>query len=175
MDVQKAIQSRQSVREYHPRDVEEDKLVRILESGRLSPSAGNRQERRFVVVRDARKRQLLSEAARNQKFVAEAPVVIAACSVETEYVMACGQLAYPIDTAIAVDHMTLQAVEEGLGTCWVGAFDEKKVKGILNIPSGVRVVQLMTLGYPSDKPRPKLRKSLDEIVMKEEWSAPIGI
>jgi nitroreductase len=121
MDVHKAIQSRRSIRAYDSHEVEEDKLVRVLESGRLSPSAGNRQERRFVIIRDAKTRKLLSEA----------------------YVMSCGQLAYPIDTAIAVDHMTLQAVEDGLGTCWIGAFDEKKVKEIL---------------------------SLDEIVMWEKWS-----
>lgn len=170
MDVSKAIRSRRSIRAYDPGEVEEEKLLRILESGRLSPSAGNRQERRFIVVRDARKRQLLSEAAKNQSFVAEAPVVIAACSVETDYVMACGQPAYPIDTAIAVDHMTLQAVEDGLGTCWIGAFDEKKVKEILNIPDNVRVVQLLALGYPSDAPGPRPRKSLDDIVMWEKWN-----
>ncbi len=169
MDVLKAIRSRRSVRAYDPREVEEDKLTRVLESGRLSPSAGNRQERRFIVVRDAGTRKALSLAARDQKFVAEAPVVIAACSVEKEYTMACGQLAYPIDTAIAVDHMTLQAVEEGLGTCWIGAFDEEKVKEILNIPENVRVVSLLTLGYPGDIPRPKSRKNLDEIVMWEKW------
>lgn len=170
MDVQKAIRTRRSIRAYKSHEVEEDKLVKVLDAGRLSPSAGNRQERRFVVVSDARKRKALSEAARNQLFVAQAPVVIAACSVEKEYVMACGQPAYPIDTAIAVDHMTLQAVEEGLGTCWIGAFDEKKVKEILNIPDNVRVVQLLTLGYPTEIPRPTSRKSLDEIVMREKWS-----
>ncbi|VVB93060.1 malonic semialdehyde reductase RutE [uncultured archaeon] len=170
MDVLKAIKSRRSIRAYDSREVEEDKLVRILESGRLSPSASNRQERRFVVIRDAKTRKLLSEAARNQGFVAEAPVVIAACSVESEYVMSCGQPAYPIDTAIAVDHMTLVAVEDGLGTCWIGAFDEQKVKKILNIPHHVRVVALLPLGYPTATPRPTPRKSLDEIVKWEKWS-----
>ncbi|VVB92760.1 Coenzyme F420:L-glutamate ligase [uncultured archaeon] len=170
MEVHKAIQSRRSIRAYDSRQVEEEKLSRVLESGRLSPSAGNRQERRFVVVRDAKTRKLLSEAARDQKFVAEAPAVIAACSVETEYIMSCGQAAYPIDTAIAVDHMTLAAVEEGLGTCWIGAFDEIKVKEILNIPDDVRVVALIPLGYPSSIPRPTPRKSLDEIVMREKWN-----
>ncbi len=170
MDVRHAIQGRRSVRDYESREVEEDKLMKVLDAGRLSPSAGNRQERRFVVVSDAGKRKAISEAANNQSFVARAPVVIAACSVETEYIMKCGQFAYPIDTAIAVDHMTLQAVEEGLGTCWIGAFDEKKVKEILNIPDSVRVVQLLTLGYPSAKPRPTSRKNLDEIVMREKWN-----
>jgi len=170
MNVMKAIQSRRSIRAYDTRGVEEEKLVRILESARLSPSAGNRQERRFVVIKDAKTRKMLCEAARNQTFVAEAPVVIVACSVESEYVMSCGQLAYPIDTAIAVDHMTLQAVEEGLGTCWIGAFDEKKVKEILAIPENVRVVALLPLGYPSVIPGHTARKSLDEIVMWERWS-----
>ena len=169
MDVKTAIRTRRSIREYDPREVEEEKLMKILESGRLSPSASNRQERRFIVIKDASTRKALSEAARNQKFLAQAPVVIAACSVEKEYVMSCGQLAYPIDTAIAVDHMTLAAVEEGLGTCWIGAFDEKKVKEILNIPDEIRVVTLLPIGYPSDIPRPTPRKSLDEIVLWETW------
>jgi nitroreductase len=73
-------------------------------------------------------------------------------------------------TAIAVDHMTLQAVEEGLGTCWIGAFDEKKVKEILHIPDNVRVVALLPVGYPCEIPDAKPRKSLDEIVMRERWS-----
>ncbi|MFZ3383136.1 MAG: nitroreductase family protein [Candidatus Methanoperedens sp.] len=169
MDVKTAIRTRRSIREYEPREVEEEKLMKVLESGRLSPSASNRQERRFIVVRDAERRKALSEAARNQKFLARAPVVIAACSVQKDYVMACGQLAYPIDTAIAVDHMTLTAVEEGLGTCWIGAFDETKVKEILNVPDEIRVVTLLPLGYPSDIPQPTPRKGLDEIVMWETW------
>ena len=169
MDVKTAIRTRRSIRAYDAREVEEEKLVRILESGRLSPSASNRQERRFIVIKDASTRKALSEAAKNQKFLADAPVVIAACSVEKEYVMSCGQLAYPIDTASAVDHLTIAAVEEGLGTCWIGAFDEKKVKEILNIPDDIRVVTLLPLGYPSDTPRPTPRKGLDEIVMWEKW------
>jgi nitroreductase len=170
MKVIKAIQSRRSIRAYDKREVEEEKLMRILESARLSPSASNRQERRFIIIKDAKTRKLLCEAAKNQSFVAEAPIVIAACSVESEYVMSCGQLAYPIDTAIAVDHMTLQAVEEGLGTCWIGAFDEKEVKKILHIPDNVRVVALLPVGYPCDIPYPRPRKSLAEIVMWERWS-----
>ncbi len=169
MDVKTAIRTRRSIREYEPREVEEEKLMKVLESGRLSPSASNRQERRFIIIKDASTRKALSEAARNQKFLAQAPVVIAACSVQKDYVMACGQLAYPIDTAIAVDHMTLTAVEEGLGTCWIGAFDEKKVKEILNVPDEIRVVTLLSLGYPADIPQPTPRKGFDEIVMWETW------
>ena len=79
------------------------------------------QEWKFVVVRDPATRLKLMKAAANQSFVAQAPVVIVACGIVVDLVMSCGQLSYPVDVAIAVDHMALQAVEEGLGTCWVCA------------------------------------------------------
>jgi len=102
--------------------------------------------------------------------VVEAPLVIVACATITDCVLESGQLAYPMDVAIAVDHMTLKAVEEGLGTCWVGSFDERKVKEALNIPDDVRVVTLLTLGYPKYVPGPRKRKKLEEIVAYEKWS-----
>jgi len=169
MNVFEAIETRRSIRGYLDKAVEEEKLTRILEAGRRAPSARNRQEWRFVVVRERETRQRLMAAASNQAFVGEAPVVIAACAVVTDATMGCGQLAYPIDVAIAVDHMTLAAVEEGLGTCWVGAFFEDQVKQVLGIPAAVRVVQLLALGYPTSIPDPKPRKPLSEIVCYERW------
>lgn len=169
MDVMDAIRKRRSVRGYLDREIEDDKLKAVLEAGRLAPSAHNGQEWKFVVVKDKALREKLSEAAKGQKFVAEAPVVIAACAVETEKVMSCGQTAYPIDLAIAVDHMTLKAVEEGLGTCWIGAFYEDRVKPILGIPEDVRVVVLLPLGYPSVEPGAPGRKPLEEIVCYDGW------
>ena len=80
------------------------------------------------MVKDQEKRQSLSTAAMGQPSVAQAPVVIAACGTETEYIMPCGQYTYPIDVAISVDHMSLEAVDQGLGTCWIGAFDEDRAK-----------------------------------------------
>lgn len=170
MDVYEAIRKRKSVRKYMEKEVEQEKLMRILEAARLAPSAANKQEWRFVVVRDKEKRQKLSEAAKNQRFVAEAPIVIVCCA-ETDYhEMTCGQLCYPIDVAIAIDHMTLIAVEEGLGTCWIGAFFEDKVKSMLNIPDDIRVVELLTLGYPKDDSiKEKSRLALERIVKWETW------
>ena len=170
MNVSDAIRQRRSIRSYADRPVEQDKLERVLEAGRLAPSARNMQEWRFVVVRDAAVRARLAEAACGQAFVGQAPVVIAACAVACDHVMTCGQHCYPIDLAIAVDHMTLQAVEEGLGTCWIGAFHEDQVQEVLRVPAGVRVVALLPLGYPAATPAPTPRKPLDEMVAWERWA-----
>jgi nitroreductase len=144
-------------------------LGRVLEAGRLAPSARNLQEWKFVVVRDPELRSRLVEAARGQSFVGEAPAVIVGCAVETEHVMTCGQHCYPIDVAIAMDHMTLAATAEGLGTCWIGAFYEDKVKDILRIPDEVRVVAIMPIGYPAGELTPRPRKPLDEVVVWDRW------
>lgn len=169
MELGEAIKKRRSIRKYLTRKVENDKLDRVLEAGRLAPSAKNLQEWRFVVVRDEGRRKRLADAAKGQTFVGEAPVVIAACATVTDYVMTCGQLTYPIDLAIAVEHMVLAAAAEGLGTCWIGAFYEEEVKKILNIPPEVRVVALLPLGYPDESPHPRPRKEIGEIVAFESW------
>jgi nitroreductase len=171
MSLLPVIQRRYSVRAYQARPVEAAKLKTILEAARLAPSARNVQEWRFVVVQDSAVRQKLVPAANNQAFVGEAPVVIVCCAIKTDYTMRCGHLAYPIDLAIAIEHMALQAVEEGLGTCWIGSFYEDQVKSILGIPDAIRVVELLTLGYPRDAAptAPKNRLSLDEIVCQDRW------
>ncbi len=170
MEVMKAIRTRRSIRSYQDRMIEDDKLHLILEAGRLAPSASNRQEWKFIVVKEEGTKRKLVAAARGQSFIGEAPVVIVACALETENTMLCGQKSYPIDIAIAVDHMTLKAVEEGLGTCWIGAFREDEVKKILNIPKEVRVVSLLPVGYPQNVPEPTPRKSKDEVIVFEKWA-----
>ncbi len=170
MDVLDAIRTRKSVRKYLSKTVEKEKLTAILEAGRLAPSASNRQEWRFVVVSDDETKRKLAEAANKQIFVGKAPVVIAACAETDGHVMSCGQACYPIDVAIALDHMTLATVELGLGTCWIGAFDESRVKQILGIPAEVRVVALMPMGYPSDlSVAKKNRLPFNEVVKYEHW------
>ena len=123
MNVMDAVKARRSIRAYQDRPIEEEKLLKVLEAGRLAPSARNLQDWKFIVVRDKNKRQRLSVVALDQSFVAQAPVVIVACGTETE-LMTCGQYTYPIDVSIAVDHMSLEATDLGLGTCWIGAFHE---------------------------------------------------
>ncbi len=169
MDVFEAIKERRSVRAYDDKPVEKEKLNKIFEAARLAPSAANYQGWRFVVVTEKSKRKALMTAANNQGFVAEAPVVIACCAETDEHKMRCGEQCYPIDVAIAIDHITLAAVALSLGTCWIGSFYPDKVREILNIPKTIKVVELLTLGYPADSPRPKNRKTIEEIVHYEEW------
>ncbi len=169
MGVLNQIKDRYSVRKYEDRPVEPEKLEAVLEAARLAPSARNVQEWRFVVVQDAAMRARLAEAAHGQTFVGEAPVVIACCAVDTHYVMRCGQCAHPIDVAIAIEHMALQAVEEGLGTCWIGSFHPDQVRALLDIPADIMVVELLTLGYPADSAPEKKRVPLSDIVSRETW------
>lgn len=152
------------------KSVEPEKLRTVLEAGRLAPSARNLQEWRFIIVKNSKVRRKIAFAANGQMFVLEAPVVIVACAVTDEHVMSCGQLCYPIDVAIALDHISLAAVELNLGTCWIGAFDEKKVKEILAIPDEVRVVGLMPIGYPAYVvSKEKNRLPLEKVVKYEHW------
>ena len=170
MNVFEVIRKRSSIRSFINKPVEEGKIRLVLEAGRLAPSAKNLQEWRFIRVKKLEVRQKLAYAANGQMFIGEAPVVIVACAVTNEYVMSCGQLCYPIDVAIALDHISLAAVELGLGTCWIGAFNESKVKEILEIPKEVRVVQLMPIGYPAyEIMKEKDRLPFEKIVKIEKW------
>lgn len=170
VNVMDAIEARKSVRNYLDKPIEDEKMNKVLEAGRLAPSASNRQEWRFVIVRDPQTKRELAKAANRQWFVGEAPAIIVACAETDGHIMQCGQPCYPIDVAIALDHITLAAVEMGLGTCWIGAFHEDKVKEILDIPKEIRVVALMPLGYPVDpSPSPKNRLPLNKIVKNEHW------
>jgi nitroreductase len=171
MEVYEAIRARHSVRSYRDRPVEPAKLNRVLEAAHLAPSARNDQEWRFVVVSDQAKKEALATEASSQHFMLEAPLIIAACAQTDGRVMGCGQLAYPIDVAIALDHLTLAAVAEGLGTCWIGSFDPARVRRILGIPPEVQVVELMLLGYPRETGTPpkKSRLPLEQVVHREAW------
>ncbi len=170
MDVYEAIRLRKSVRAFLDRPVEEAVLRRVLEAARAAPSARNAQEWRFVAVRDRMARERIARDAARQPFVAAAAVLVVGCAETDGRVMRCGQLAYPIDVAIALDHLTLAAAAEGLGTCWIGSFDEGMVRQILGIPSHIRVVSLMPLGWPADAAAvTKSRLGLETIVHWERW------
>lgn len=168
MDVFETISKRYSCRAYEDKLINQEKLDRVLEAARLAPSANNLQDWRFVVVTDAETRAKLAEAANNQQFVATAGAVLVACSV-SDHVMRCGQAIGPIDVSIALEHIALQAVAEGLATCWIGSFYPDKVRSVLGIPNDVAVIELMTIGYPAYRQRPAMRKPIKRIVCYEKW------
>ena len=170
MEFFEAVNARRGVRTYQEREVPEEVLNQVLEAARTAPSATNMQPWKLVVVRDLQTRKDLSIAASEQFFLATAPVIVAAVSLEPEAMMPCGVPVYPIDVAIAVDHLTLAAAAVGLGTCWVGSFSQERVREILAVPDGCKVVMLVPMGYPDDEPRERVRKPLDELVCFESFA-----
>ncbi|ADN02693.1 nitroreductase family protein [Spirochaeta thermophila] len=169
MELLPEIAERVSVRSFTDRVPPEDVVRRILEAGRLAPSAKNRQAWRFVVIRKEEVRRKIEEAAFHQEYVGQAPVIIAGCTTNVEYRMPNGQLSYPIDISIAMTQMMLQAVHEGLGTCFVSSYDEERVKYVLSVPYSMRVVLLLLLGYPAEEPLRPERYPLERIVGFDHW------
>jgi nitroreductase len=171
MEFYDVILKRKSVRKYDPEPIPEKILKKILEAGRIAPSAKNIQPWRFIVIKDPEMKKKVAEACNNQMFMAEADVIVCGCALEKiAYGRMGGSLnSYPIDLAIAFDHMILAATSEGLGTCWIGAFSEEKVKEVLGVPKDVRVVALTPIGYPAEEPKGRPRKELKEIVSYDKY------
>jgi len=169
MDIYEAIEKRYSVREYQDKPIEEEKLQRVLNAGRLAPSGRNRQEWKFVVVRDPELRRSIAKAA-DQAFLASAPVIIAVVGLTPDSVMHCKVPADPVDCAIAIDHMTLAAVAEELGTCWIGHFDQDSCCALLDVPSSAKIIELLALGYPAVEAGTKKRKPAEAIICYERFS-----
>lgn len=170
MTILEEIAARRSVREYAARPVEADKLARVLEAARLAPTARNQQQWRILVVDDPALRDRLVDAASpHQPFLKQAPILLVACALNPGYVMRCGHPSFLIDLAIVLDHAALQAVREGLGSCWIGSFDQEKAKGVLGVPDAVRIVELMSLGYPARVPAASARKPLAELIGRGVW------
>jgi nitroreductase len=170
MKIIEEIVNRRSIREYSDKPVEKEKLVRILEAGRLAPTARNQQDWRIIIVTDSQvKNTLIDQASPKQAFLKQAPIILAACALNPDYIMHCGHPAFLIDLAIVLEHIALQAVREGLGTCWIGSFDEGKAKKVLKIPDLVRIVELMSLGYYDRLPDARKRKLFDELFQWNAW------
>lgn len=165
------IEKRRSIRSYKSQEVKEEDLNYVLEAFRKAPSAKNLQPWKLVVVRDKKKINDLAIACNNQTFLAEAPVLIIACAKENESygVMGGYMNSYPVDIGLALEHLILAATERGLGTCWIGAFKEKLVKDLLDIPEDVRVVAVTPLGYPASEGRVRGRKPLSEVVCYDKY------
>ena len=168
MQVLESIRKRYSCRSYQQKKIETEKLTQLLEAARLAPSAKNFQDWRFIVVTDDAIKQKVAAAANEQMFLANAGAIIVACS-NSDYVMTCGQRIGPIDVAIALEHISLQATRLDLATCWIGSFSPEKIKAILGVPDDIEVIELMAVGYPAEKHREPKREPLQKIVCYEKW------
>jgi nitroreductase len=170
MNFQELIKKRYSVRAYKPDPVEEDKLDRVLEAARVAPTAANRQAFRVIVVETAKRKADLRRVYGRDWFV-QAPLVLCVCAVPSEAWVrkADGWNAAEVDATIVMSHIVLAAAEEGLGTCWIAAFDPAAAREVLGLPLEVIPSAFTPLGYAADSPLPKKRRPLGDLVRRERW------
>ena len=177
----KAVQSRQSIRKYLNRPVDDSIVLSLLESARFAPSGSNTQPWHFIIIRDESVKHELAKASHNQQWMMSAPVFIACVAdirsrivpgvdVELDENSPQSELKQIIrDTSIAIEHIVLEATDIGLGTCWVAWFVQNEIRPILGLLKDKYLVSILTVGYPAEKPQPRKRKALAEIVHYERW------
>ena len=173
MEVSEAISQRRSIRKFKTEDVEESLIEKIIKSGVWAPSAGNLQSWELILVKNPQTREKLSEAAYMRDFIAKAPVVMVPCvnlRVSGGVYGSRGVELYSLqDVSCAIENMLLMVHTVGLGACWVGAFEEKKVIDLLEIPDYIRPVALIPMGYPDEKPYPPPRRDLEDLLHFERY------
>ena len=170
MEFMDLIGKRYSVRAYKPNPVEPEKLHKVLEAARLAPTAANRQPFKLIVVHTLGREAELRQVYHREWFL-QAPLVICACALHSEgWTRPSDGVNYTdVDVAIAMDHLILAAADQGLGTCWIAAFNPVALRLLLGLPDEAEPVVITPLGYPADQPRPKERKPLSELVRYERW------
>jgi nitroreductase len=179
MTVMEAINRRRSVRKYKADPISEETIDLVLGAARWAPSWANTQCWRFVVVREAETKARIAEALRQGNpatdAVRNAPVVVVACAELGKSGFYKGETAtdkgdwFMFDVALAMQNLVLTAHELGLGTVHVGLMDAKKIEETLQVPEGIRVVELTPLGYPDEQPKVPKRRELSEIVFHEKY------
>lgn len=171
MDLYEAIENRRSVRSYMSDEIPEEVLNRVMRATGSAPSGGNRQPWTFILVKDPGVKSALAPAAGGQRFLADAPVIVVACGAQIPISRGgyMGEYGMLVDVSIAMTHLILAAHAEGLGTCWIGDFENDEVKEVLGIPEEIQVVALTPLGYPESVPSSRGRKPLEEIVRLDRW------
>lgn len=169
MEVMKEIKDRFTPRHFDGRPIPRDVTDRILEAGRLAPSAKNRQAWRFISIEEEVKKKLLQDHCFGDERVGNAGAVVAACTTNIEYRMPNGQQSYPIDLAIAVSFMMIQAEHDDVSSAVLTTYDESAVKDLLTVPQAMRVVMLLLLGYTEDRKRPSDRLPAARIISYNHW------
>jgi len=167
MDILEIIKSRRSIRKFKEKEIPEEIIDKLAETLIWAPSAGNLQSRKFYFVFNQEIKEKLAKAALDQKFIAEAPLVVIGCTDE-EIVWKYGQRGknlYTIcDCAMAIQNLMLLAYNLGLGSCPVGAFDENEVSEILDIPKNLHPILIVPIGYPAEKPSAPPRVAKKEAI-----------
>jgi len=169
------VRTRRSVRSFKAEPVPDEVLGKVLEAVRIAPSGSNRQPWRFIVVKNEAVKQKLIPACGDQKWLAEAPVIVVACGQIFDWNRGSymGEHSVLVDVSIGMTHLILGARNEGLGTCWIGFFDNAEVKKVLGVPEGWNVVGVTPLGYPKAGEKaftePGPRKQLSEIVSADKF------
>jgi len=181
MEFSEILTTRRSVRKYSPQPVEQEIIKQCLEAARFAPSACNAQPWKFIIIDDEAVKEKFAKEAfsgiyRGTMFAAKAPALVAIISDPQWLPRAGGAIRktdfHLIDIGIAGEHFVLKAAELGLGTCWIGWFDEVKAKNVLGITGSKKVEILLALGYPAKNSSvsPQQRKPLDEICLWNSWS-----
>jgi nitroreductase len=163
---------RRSIRKYGDRPVEEEKLRAVLEAARLAPSWANKQCWYYIVVKDKATKEAIADTLEKnpaRKATATAPVLIVACADPEQSGKMKDQNYYLVDIGISMQQLCLEAWNQGLGTCWIGWFDEDKIRPLLGVPENIRIVAMTPLGYPATYPDERGRKPLEEMVFYEKW------
>ena len=160
MSLVETVLSRRSIRRYEKKEIQNDVLNKILEAGRQAPSAANRQPFHFIVLTDDNVKNELSKGFFN-KFIKDSAVTIVGCANIGDVLTGKWSI---VDTTIALQNMVIAAWTMGVGSCWVGDFNEDKVKQLLKIPHKWTVVALISFGYPAEQPKPRRKKSITELV-----------
>ncbi len=158
MDVFDAVKERRSIRRYEGEPIEKEDIEKMVEAARWAPSAKNLQPWKLVIVQDPEILGELVTICQGQEFVSEAGAFIVGLTKDSKW--------SDIDLAIAMDHLSLEAVELGYGTCWIGSFDENELKRKLDFPEGYEPLVCMTVGVPGNEPKPPTKKTVEELV---EW------
>ncbi len=171
MKLSEVIKGRRSIRAFKKQNVPEEIIAKLINAARWAPSAGNIQPWEFVIVRKPAVKKKLAQAALNEEFVEEAPVVIVVCADEERSSMGYGvrgKTLYCIqDTAAATQNILLTAYSLGLGACWIGAFNENEAKEALQAPEGIRPVAIIPVGYANEAPSQRIRRPLSQIMHYE--------
>lgn len=168
MNIFEAISGRRSIRKFKKEDVSDELIQKVVNAGIWAPSAGNVQAWEVVIVQDEEKRRKISETAYMRDFIAEAPVIMVSCANMERSATVYGKRGLDLyciqDAACATQNMLLAAYALGLGTCWVGSFDEEILMDLMDLPNFLRPVALVPMGYPDEKPYPPTRRNLEEFI-----------